>query len=228
MPGVRSSNSVTPMSCARSMAALSRTVMDAGICSSGVGARVAVTMMPLWASASAGSCASAGKDRHNAISAVEFLSNRLDMVTPHDLCRAHAGDASRSRHATSPAQSAALPVVMRVYPRPPGSPCPRERRRRQAGLLACGSAPVGRLLGTSPNGIGPMAHRIQLQGQPGFTRSHLSPRLRGTCRVAAVTSNVIGRSITPGRFVRPRLRAFRDAPRRTRHYRSLTKLVVVM
>ena len=54
-------------------------------------------------------------------------------------------------------------------PRSAGTPCPDEERQRQAGLLAHGSAPFRPPSQdwNSPNGKWPMAHRLQLQGQPG-------------------------------------------------------------
>src|SRR3546814_19982334 len=56
----------------------------------------------------------------------------------------HVSAKTRSKH-----------VVSRVHPRPLGTPCPREERRRRAGLLARGSTPVRTAFSGSfdPNGM---------------------------------------------------------------------------
>lgn len=56
------------------------------------------------------------------------------------------------------------------HPRSPGTPCPDEERLRQAGLLAHGSAPFRPPSQdfVRPNGMWPIALRLQLQGQPEF------------------------------------------------------------
>src|SRR3546814_9457456 len=62
---------------------------------------------------------------------------------PIDKAAARGIDAVRQgTHDIGPRRRTATIVVVRVHPRPPGTPCPRERRRRRAGLLARGSRPV--------------------------------------------------------------------------------------
>ena len=72
-------------------------------------------------------------------------------------------------------------------PRSAGTPCPDEERQRQAGLLAHGSAPFRPPSQgcNSPNGMWSVAHRLQLQGQPGhYTQFPLNP-LAGNLSLSA-------------------------------------------
>src|SRR5690606_33274668 len=87
MPGVRNSNSVAPMSCDRSIAVLSSTVIVDGTSSSASGARVAVTTMLSSsdvAAALAASAADKGKPAANAASEMELRTITRNIGYPID------------------------------------------------------------------------------------------------------------------------------------------------
>src|SRR3546814_16591997 len=73
-----------------------------------------------------------------------------------------ARGAEAVRHTTRLRETRSKHVVSRVHPRPLGPPCPREERRRRAGLLARGSKPVRTAFSGSfdPNGMRSEERRV--------------------------------------------------------------------
>ena len=126
--------------------------------------------------------------------------NRFEHNITHRQCRPRARNrcgCPPGTHDIEPACERGQLVVMRVHPRSPGTPCPVERRRRRAGLLACGSAPVGRLLRTEiPMASGRWLAAYSCRGSRGFPVPYY-PRRRGTSRCAAVSRILRLRSIAP-------------------------------
>src|SRR3546814_4361086 len=108
---------------------------------------------------------------------------------------------SRRRHTrcalVTGVQTCALPiskhVVSRVHPRPLGTPCPREERRRRAGLLARGSTPVRTAFSGSfdPNGMWSDGSPLTVAGAAGtFTPFPFSSPLPGNLRSEEHTSEL--------------------------------------
>src|SRR3546814_10217602 len=100
-------------------------------------------------------------------------------------------------------------------PRSPGTPCPVEERRRQAGLLARGSMLSGRLLETLSVQWrdGRKARRLQLQGQRGhFTRLPFSSPCREPVAPVLIKPASINRKAGNGRVATRSGLGFRFRP----------------
>src|SRR3546814_10017429 len=113
IPGVRSSSSVTPISCARSIAALSSTATDDGISPSVSGARVAVTMMlsASAATACAVSAAAAVEEAATAARQIELRKIALNIGQTHRQCRPSARPIGRPLGTHDIARAPAQPAL---------------------------------------------------------------------------------------------------------------------